>query len=78
MKKAIILDLDNTIYPVSSIGEDLFKPVFELIGDSGYRENLDEIKKKMMRTPFQKVANEYGFSDDVVRNGAEILKDLAY
>jgi FMN phosphatase YigB (HAD superfamily) len=24
-KKAIILDLDNTIYPVSSIGEELFR-----------------------------------------------------
>jgi putative hydrolase of the HAD superfamily len=37
-KKAIILDLDNTIYPVSSIGDKLFKSLLHLISDSGDRE----------------------------------------
>jgi putative hydrolase of the HAD superfamily len=30
-KKAIIFDLDNTVYPVHSIGEELFAPLFALI-----------------------------------------------
>ena len=34
-KKALILDLDNTIYPVSAIGEKLFGKLFHLIIESG-------------------------------------------
>ncbi len=34
-KKAIIMDFDNTIYLVSSIGEKLFETLFQLIIESG-------------------------------------------
>lgn len=78
-KKAIILDLDNTIYPVESIGEDLFKSLFNLIENSGdYTGDFAEIKKDLMRKPFQKVASEYSFSQQLTDKGTEILKNLAY
>jgi putative hydrolase of the HAD superfamily len=37
MKRVLILDLDNTIYPVSSIADHLFGKLFKLID-----ENLGE------------------------------------
>jgi FMN phosphatase YigB (HAD superfamily) len=43
-KKYIILDLDNTIYPVHDIGDELFKPLFELLElhpGSGFRRITD-------------------------------------
>ena len=78
-KKAIILDLDNTVYPVSSIGNELFKPLFQLIEESGdYTGQPDEIKQDIMRKPFQKVAEEYEFSDKLTEDGVAILRELTY
>ena len=76
-KEYIILDLDNTIYPVHSIGEDLFKTLFALIETSSELEGAFElIRRDIMRKPFQVVAKEYGFSDELTASGIELLKDL--
>lgn len=78
-KKAIILDLDNTIYPVSSIGDKLFYSLFELIEKSGaYQGNLEEIKNRIMRQPFQVVANDFSFSEDLKEKCLQLLSDLTY
>lgn len=77
-KKAIILDLDNTIYPVSSIGDELFKPLFQLILENGeYLEDIDLIKKDIMRKPFQKVASEYSFSNKLLEKGLGFLQEVS-
>jgi len=78
-KKAIILDLDNTIYPVSSIGDKLFKDLFSLILSSGeYKGDFEDIKFQIMRTPFQKVAKEFSFSESLFHEYMELLKNLTY
>jgi len=78
-KKALILDLDNTIYPVSSIGETLFAPLFELIEkDKHVSDRIDEIKNEVMRRPFQTVAKEFNFSEELSNKGIEILKGISY
>lgn len=77
-KKAIILDLDNTIYPVSSIGDELFGPLFQLILENGeYLEDIDLIKKDIMRKPFQKVASAYNFSNKLLEKGVNILQEIS-
>lgn len=76
-KKAIILDLDNTIYPVSSIGDTLFKSLFQLIYESGeYTGDLNEIKAEIMRRPFQFVANDFNFSERLKSDCLNLLSDL--
>lgn len=76
-KKALIIDLDNTIYPVSSIGRELFDPLFKLIAASDeYKGDLEEIKKDIMRRPFQKVANQYHFSAGLLSKGMEMLQEV--
>ncbi|MHA3786706.1 HAD family hydrolase [Flavobacterium hauense] len=77
--KAIIYDLDNTIYPVSSIGDKLFGPVFDLIATSGkHNENLDDIRKAIMRTPFRLVAQRHGFSDELTQQGIDLQEAMDY
>ena len=78
-KKALILDLDNTIYPVSSIGDKLFAPLFDLIkSDEHVSDQFAQIRKEVMRRPFQLVANEFNFSKELTDKGTELLKNITY
>jgi putative hydrolase of the HAD superfamily len=78
-KKAIIIDLDNTIYPVSSIGDMLFKTLFSIIYESGeYSGDFDKIKSEIMRRPFQLVADEFLFSKSLKSDGIMHLSELTY
>ena len=78
-KKAIIFDLDNTVYSVHSIGNELFASLFELIIENGnHTENIDKIKDEIMRRPFQVVAKDYHLSDELILKGIALLKELAY
>lgn len=79
MKKAIILDLDNTIYAVSSIGNELFASLFRLIEESGvHTTDIAAIKDEIMRKPFQMVAAQYQFSEELTKKGVELLLNLTY
>lgn len=78
-KKAIIFDLDNTIYLVSSIGSKLFKTLFEIITESGeFVGNLENLKGEIMRRPFQFVAEEFEFSEKLKSACLDHMKNLTY
>lgn len=78
-KKAIIVDLDNTIYLVSSIGEKLFKSLFQLITQSGdYKGDFNQLRSEIMRTPFQKVADAFHFGADLKSEGIKLLEEIEY
>ncbi len=74
--KAIFFDLDNTIYPVSSIGEELFEPLFGLIEQSGELDDLEAIKAEIQRKPFQQVAEKHGLSKGLTQKAIDLLQDL--
>lgn len=76
--KAIIFDLDNTIYPVSSIGSKLFAPLQQLIENSGEALDIAAIKHDIQRKPFQHVAQVHGLSPDLLNTANELLKELTY
>ncbi len=77
--KAIIFDLDNTIYPVSQIGQKLFLTLFKLIEENGNHKNeLNEIKSEIMRRPFQAVAKDFGFSEILTQACLKLLSNLTY
>ena len=79
MSKALIFDLDNTIYPVHSIGAALFAPLFSMLEDSGeIQEQMDAVKDAIQRKPFQVVAAEFGFSDALTQTGIKLLQNLSY
>lgn len=79
MKKAIIFDLDNTIYGVPTIGDNLFAPLFQFIRESGaHDEDFEAIKKDIMRRPFQVVAAAHHFSEALTQKGMQLLSNLYY
>jgi len=84
MKKALILDLDNTIYPVSSIADHLFAELFatldhyvELI-NSDDPDRVSKIKHEMTRRPFQHIADEFRLDKDVRDKMVGLLRNITY
>ncbi|MBD1395373.1 HAD family hydrolase [Mucilaginibacter glaciei] len=81
MKRVLILDLDNTIYPVSSIASDVFDSIFELIDNelgANDQQAAAQAKHELTRRPYQQVAEEHGFSDELKTKGIELLRNLSY
>lgn len=78
-KKAIIFDLDNTIYPASDIAEELFAPLLQIINNSGeHNSHITDIKSDMVRKPFQVLADAHGFSENLTQQGIAHLQTLTY
>ncbi len=84
MKRALILDLDNTIYPVSSIADNLFGELFRVLDQYSGSINTDdtdrinEIKQAMMRRPFQHIADEFKLGDELRNKITDTLKNMTY
>ena len=81
MKKALFLDLDNTIYPVSSISEYLFKPLYDLIDEFKNEMDKEVLKNaiyQISRRPFHYVADEFHFPLALKNRGIELLSNMSY
>jgi putative hydrolase of the HAD superfamily len=77
--KALILDLDNTIYPVSAVADDMFRVLFNMIFSSGeFKETQESLKESIMRRPFVYVAREFAFSEKLRTQGINHLQNLTY
>lgn len=77
-KKAIIYDLDNTIYSVKTIGAVLLAPLFEMVSGEGFQGEMHKIKVDLMSKPFQVVAGKYHFGEALKQNCVNLLKQLTY
>ena len=77
MKKALILDLDNTIYPAASISAEVFKDIYPLIREkiSLTDEEFSVIKAEMNQRPFSLVAKQFGFPDELIQSGQDLLRN---
>jgi len=81
MISALILDMDNTIFPSNSISDELFEPIYQLLEkhkDKVGEENIQEIRKLMSKKAWQKIAEEYEFNDELTKEGADILRETTY
>ncbi len=81
MKRALIFDLDNTIYPVSSIADYLFTRLFAMLEEHAESINYDDLlnaKDELMRRPYHLVAEKYNFSDELKNKGNSLLNNLSY
>jgi putative hydrolase of the HAD superfamily len=75
--KAVIFDLDNTIYPVAPFGERMFSSLFRLIEENGgYTGTMEEIRTEVMKTPYPKVASMFRFSDALKAECLRLLENL--
>jgi putative hydrolase of the HAD superfamily len=84
MKKALILDLDNTIYPVNSISESLFADLFGILDqhaeiiNADDAKTVDKIKNEMTRRPFQHIADDFNLNREVRNKMVDMLRNMAY
>lgn len=77
MKKAYFIDLDNTVYFTKPNVEILLGPLYSLLAKEELGISAEEFEKakiEMMRTPFQKVARLYGFSEVAIANAVAYLE----
>jgi len=78
-KKALILDLDNTIYPVNAYGEKLFQRLFTIIKESSeYEGDFEAVRTEILRRPFQYVAKEFSFSEKLSADCLQLLSNATY
>jgi putative hydrolase of the HAD superfamily len=76
-KKAIILDLDNTLYPVSSIGDELYGELLDMIAQNEEQSgNMSQLRDEIMRRPFILIARDYHFSEELTQRCVAYLKEL--
>jgi putative hydrolase of the HAD superfamily len=84
MKRALILDLDNTIYPVSSIADNLFAQLFKTLDQNAGLINtvdtnrVNKIKDEMTRRPFQHIADEFELDAELRNKMVGVLKSMTY
>ncbi|RNL55156.1 HAD family hydrolase [Pedobacter jejuensis] len=76
MKSIFFIDLDNTIYFTKPNEEQLMRGLYNVLEqqDLGISEELYLLAKKdMLRMPFQKVAEKYGFKQAAIDNAIDYL-----
>jgi len=78
MKHIFFIDLDNTIYFTKPNEAQLMSGLYQLLDqeDLGITDELYQTsKKEMLRTPFQKVAQKYGFKQLAIDRAVDYLKN---
>jgi putative hydrolase of the HAD superfamily len=81
MKRVLILDLDNTIYPVSAIADHLFGKLFKLIDENlreADKQAAENAKHELTRRPYHHVADEFGFSPELKEKGIQLLRNIEF
>ncbi|QJD95017.1 HAD family hydrolase [Mucilaginibacter robiniae] len=81
MIRALILDLDNTIFDTSSISPVIFKDLFALMDkykNEVGAEKMEEAKTLMSKKAFQILADQYGFNEELREQGMELLRKTTY
>ncbi|HEX5316172.1 MAG TPA: hypothetical protein VFX22_05920, partial [Candidatus Kapabacteria bacterium] len=77
--KALFIDLDNTIYPVSAIHKESAAPLIRLIaGSPVVGPRLAEIEAMMQRKPFQLVEKAFGFPVELSNKCYALLTAMTY
>ncbi|RYE18121.1 MAG: HAD family hydrolase, partial [Sphingobacteriaceae bacterium] len=59
IKKALIFDLDDTIYPIKPYADAMFGALYDLIKPHLTEKIFEAVKEDLLTTPFQKVADRY-------------------
>ena len=84
IKKALIFDLDNTIYPVSAIADNLFAKLFAVLDEYsgainlGDDDRVSKIKEEMTRRPFQYIADKYELNKELNDMMVDTLRTMTY
>lgn len=78
MKKALIFDLDDTIYPTKSVADEMHADLYELIRPHVSEEVFQHIREDILTTPFQKVADRYALNKQLKEAGLKLCLDMDF
>ncbi|WP_299288118.1 HAD family hydrolase [uncultured Mucilaginibacter sp.] len=78
MKKALIFDLDDTIYPSKSVADKMFAELYALIQKHVSEDVYEKVKEDILTSPFQKVADRYKFSKELKQKGMKLSEEMEY
>ena len=79
--KALIVDLDDTIFPTNSIDKNLIKPFFNKLEEANDVLSMQEFtkaKEALWKRPFHEVAASFAFSDKMIFEGLETLNGMEF
>ncbi|AMR32740.1 hypothetical protein A0256_15565 [Mucilaginibacter sp. PAMC 26640] len=78
IKKALIFDLDDTIYPTRSVADEMYKDLYALLKKHLPEEIFQRIKEDLLTTPFQNVAARYELDKQLTDEGMKICLEMEY
>ncbi len=77
-KKALIFDLDDTIYPIKPYADAMFAPLFDLLKPQLSDGVYQQVKEDLLTTPFQRVADRYKFNKELKEEGMKLSVKMTY
>lgn len=78
IKRALIFDLDDTIYATKSVVEDMYKELYSFLEGRVNPEVLTNIKEDIKTTPFHVIADRYALQKNIKDEGLKICLDMDY
>ncbi|MGI4749282.1 MAG: HAD family hydrolase [Janthinobacterium lividum] len=78
IKKALIFDLDDTVYPIKPYADEMFAPLYALIKPHISEQVYQAVKEDLLTTPYQKVADRYQFSQELKQEGMHLSREMMY
>ncbi|WP_299288656.1 HAD family hydrolase [uncultured Mucilaginibacter sp.] len=77
-KKALIFDLDDTIYPIKPFADEMFATLFDLLKSQLSDEVYQQVKEDVLTTPFHRVADRYKFNKELKEEGMKLSLKMTY
>lgn len=76
--KALIFDLDDTIYSTRSVVDEMYIELFELLNGQVDEDIFTRIKEDILTTPFHVIADRYKLPDNLKDKGLKICLEMDF
>lgn len=76
--KALIFDLDDTIYATKSVVSDMYKDLFALLKPKVSETVFSNIQEDILTTPFHIIADRYAIDRDLRDQGLKICLEMDF
>ncbi|RZL14774.1 MAG: HAD family hydrolase [Pedobacter sp.] len=76
--KALIFDLDDTIYATKSVVSDMYKDLFALLKPKVSETVFGNIQEDILTTPFHIIADRYAIDRDLRDQGLKICLEMDF
>lgn len=78
IKKALIFDLDDTIYATKSVADDMYKELFALLQGYVAQDVYKQIRDDILTTPFHIIADRYVLDKDLKDEALDLCLNMDY